>query len=1281
MSARADAGASARPARAHHRRRRRLPAALLAIVGVVTIGWATLLGVVALSLPLIEGHPAEVADFLGKRLGRPVAFESVRAAWRPQGPVFELERVTLGAGDEAFAFPAGAWSLDFYAFVARGRSFSEFRLSGLDLEARRGDDGRWRVAKLTRDDAPPIDIDRILDLTALVIEGARLSVRDPERALDWRFERVDLRVRNDAGVRLIGASIGMRADSVPLSVACAERARETLACFARGEGLAIDEWSTLLPPRAASVAGELDIRGWFDADDATRSLTVEAKARDLAIETEPRSMLPPALGVSGLNLLAHWSDGPAGARASARVLRGTRETRIGWRRDGDGSTAPERIEAPIVDLGLGALLAPLLARDAAAVERLIDLAPRGIAGQVALERGADGWRGAAAIRDVGIGRGDFPVMLEGLDATVLIDSAAVVLVPARGERIALSVPKMFRETLRPRIDGGTLAAWKGVDATWRFGMAELALEGDGYSGVAAGSVTLGDGDAPPVLDVRVDVGGGRVERARLFWPINAMPPATVRWLDRGLVDGQLVDGAAVFRGPLTRTVMHDGTGRLDASARVANTTLDYGEGWPRAAIAGAELRFVNNSMVVDGATGESAGLVVDRASARIDDFRDAHLHLDLGGHGGGDALLDFLRNSPLQRHLGSSIDGLTLGGRGDVSLTLGLALKPGRHEPELRGEALISDARLIDRTRDFDFGTTNGRVRFSARGMMTDDLSVRFADEPATLALAVGDFVVDRANVAEAELRGEFGAAGLLARVPGAAPLIARIDGRSSYDITLAIARGSEASPARAEVPRSGVDSGARTLTIRSDLVGTKLDLPAPLRKDAEGPLPLAVTLPLDRPGATARFSLGQIVRGRARLAENQGLPSIALAYGVAEVPPLAPEGLVVRGDVAALDVGAWVDLIGALGAAQRADSGARAMPIDVDVRANQLAMIGRAFPETALSYTRRDGVGRVRFEGDALIGTIVVPKPGDSAPVTVDFERIALGDPVPSVSAKRTDPSRLPALRVRARDVRLGTARLGAVSIVSDPIPGGLSVSSLRAESPGLTIHGAGTWSGVDLTERSRFKLELSATDLGAMLERLGFAGVVEGGATRAVLDGAWQGGPQDLKLARFDGTLDVDVRGGRILDVDPGAGRLLGLVSLAEIPRRLSLDFSDFFAAGMAFDSIDGRFRIADGDAWTDALAIRAPAADIAIVGRTGLDTRDYDQRLEVIPRVGGVLPLVGALTAGPAGAAVGALAQGVLGPGIGQMARADYAITGTWEKPEITPIKRVPAVPPSS
>jgi uncharacterized protein YhdP len=183
----------------------------------------------------------------------------------------------------------------------------------------------------------------------------------------------------------------------------------------------------------------------------------------------------------------------------------------------------------------------------------------------------------------------------------------------------------------------------------------------------------------------------------------------------------------------------------------------------------------------------------------------------------------------------------------------------------------------------------------------------------------------------------------------------------------------------------------------------------------------------------------------------------------------------------------------------------------------------------------------------------------------------------------------------------------------------------------------------------------------------------MVDGGQTIVQLDGTWLGSPAQFGLSRIAGTLQAKVGQGRILEVNPGAGRLLGLVSLQAIPRRLALDFSDFFRSGMSFDSIEGQFELRTGDAFTTDLVVKGPSADIKVSGRTGLSARDYDQELQVTPKVGGVLPVVGALAAGPVGVAAGLVAQGVLNSPINSMTRARYKVTGSWEKPQIDLIAR--------
>src|SRR5690606_23743535 len=353
----------------------------------------------------------------------------------------------------------------------------------------------------------------------------------------------------------------------------------------------------------------------------------------------------------------------------------------------------------------------------------------------------------------------------------------------------------------------------------------------------------------------------------------------------------------------------------------------------------------------------------------------------------------------------------------------------------------------------------------------------------------------------------------------------------------------------------------------------------------------------------------------------------------------------------------------------------------DVVLEAGQLDLLGRSFADTRLDLAIDDaGDSRIHFAGEALQGSVEVPGAGlPTRGITGRFERLYW--PTADVSQSNTvlsslPPSAIPSLHFSIDDLHFGDARLGRSRLESYPTPEGLHVEQFETRSDDLSLNASGDWRLIDGTERSSFNLRFTSENVARMLESLGFSSILEGGQTLVEVNGGWAGSPSAFALAKLQGKLKLSVGEGRIPDVEPGAGRLLGLVSLTEIPRRLSLDFSDFFKQGFSFNAITGEFSLDDGNAMTDDLHIDSPAADIHVSGRTGLVARDYDQRMEVLPRTSSVLPIVGALAGGPAGAAIGAVAQGVLQNPMKQMSRTLYQVSGSWDEPQIDVLEKGPA-----
>lgn len=141
-----------------------------------------------------------------------------------------------------------------------------------------------------------------------------------------------------------------------------------------------------------------------------------------------------------------------------------------------------------------------------------------------------------------------------------------------------------------------------------------------------------------------------------------------------------------------------------------------------------------------------------------------------------------------------------------------------------------------------------------------------------------------------------------------------------------------------------------------------------------------------------------------------------------------------------------------------------------------------------------------------------------------------------------------------------------------------------------------------------------------------------------------------------------------GRISSIEPGFGRLLGLISMEQWAKRLSLDFSDIYRKGLSFNQITGTFDITNGIAKTDNLLIDAISAKIHLSGTTNLINKTLDERVSVFPKSSGALPIAGTIVDNLAGIITSVVSHDYKE---GYFFGSGYKITGTWGQVEVTPL----------
>ena len=193
-------------------------------------------------------------------------------------------------------------------------------------------------------------------------------------------------------------------------------------------------------------------------------------------------------------------------------------------------------------------------------------------------------------------------------------------------------------------------------------------------------------------------------------------------------------------------------------------------------------------------------------------------------------------------------------------------------------------------------------------------------------------------------------------------------------------------------------------------------------------------------------------------------------------------------------------------------------------------------------------------------------------------FTRFALPEDAPGVKPGEGMKD-LPAVDIVADDFTHRGRKLGRVEVQA------------RHEGPARLAHreagddqsgfGAVGQRRVEAGRRPRtslaFKLEVS--DVGLFLDRFGYPDHVKGGTAK--VDGTlnWNGDPLTMDYATLSGKLQLHAEDGRFLEIEPGVGKLVSLVSLQMLPRRVTLDFRDVFSKGFQWDRIDGTMGIERG------------------------------------------------------------------------------------------------------
>jgi uncharacterized protein (TIGR02099 family) len=773
-------------------------------------------------------------------------------------------------------------------------------------------------------------------------------------------------------------------------------------------------------------------------------------------------------------------------------------------------------------------------------------------------------------------------------------------------------------------------------------------------------------DSSPRLTLVSTISNGNVANARNYLPRGLISPGGLAWLNRAFLAGRMVRANVLFQGPVRSFPFREGGGIFLARCTIEGLTLDYSEGWRPAENLTTNAEFRNEGMSAHLSGAHIGDFVLESGDAHFPDFSNGELRIHVNARGDAASALEYLRSTPLDaiaEHAFSSVEST---GPLQARVDLFLPFKDFEHR-----QVLI-----------------HGRL---------DDANINKSGSTTMATDVTGDFDIDNGQVARADIHGQLLGGGfqMQARTPRNKPVtrtqlefrgtMSADALRTAFSIPAALSITGQ-TDWRGVLKITPEPARERSLRLSSTLVGLEMKLPAPLDKTAPTPLPswLEIQWPASG-GPQGSFALGSLVSSSYALESDQSgmrLTHASMTFGAGDANAGESQILTVGGAVQRLDLGGWLRL---------STPGKDGKPLSYYMRAARLDVaeldyLGLAFHDVSLDLAVAERNWRINIGGPNVIGAITIPSAADSAePWNLQFDRLhfdvagsedSAGSAETNISADMNARA-VPAVNFHATELIMGERQFGDVTATLAKQDFGVALKSLSVAGPSFTVSAQGEWRAKDAGV-SRIKGTLASTDVQSTLKDLGYADVIEARSGKMEFDLTWDGAPTAAAFAQVIGHVQLSMEKGQVTGLKPGAGRVLGLASIAALPRRLALDFSDLTDKGLAFDSVHGDFELRDGNAYTDNVLLKGPAAEIGLIGRVGLKNKDYDQTAVVTGSVGNSLsiPVASTLVCGPVCGAAALLFTQVFKQPLKGLARGYYRITGSWDNPTVERIKSADA-----
>jgi uncharacterized protein (TIGR02099 family) len=872
---------------------------------------------------------------------------------------------------------------------------------------------------------------------------------------------------------------------------------------------------------------------------------------------------------------------------------------------------------------------------------------------------------------------------------------------------SLTLPMGLDEPFIQLKDASTQIAWqhKGDHLAVQFTQGRVV--NNDVEGEFNGNWKTGEGNArlPGVLDLTASISRAKATKIHRYVP-NTLPADIRAYVREAVQAGEASKVTLRLRGHLSDMPFEDPKlGEFRIAAQIDQGKYAYvpqpaGKSKTNPLLAWPALTEMNGELVFDRAALHfkgrtklegAADVTWQKVEAHIPNLAHAVVNVTGEARGPLQQVLEMVSKSALNDLTGTVLSKSQATGDANYKLALTLPLDQ-LQKTQVQGSVTFADNALQVIPGTPVLKRAKGVLHFSEQGFQLNGVKAQLLGGDANLEGGLSFVASQDQSPLQLKITGDLTAEGLRqAQELGFVSRVAqRASGKVAYSATL------------------GLRKGQPELSISSDLKGMALALPAPLNKAASTVMPLRIESALTR----------ESLQPKSRVLQDQIKVSLDRLVSFVYVRDLSgPKTRVIRGGIAvgpsvidavpmrdnavslnlvlpSMDLDAWNTAVTqftgtslvktkkqSIGSEAVSDGAQDYMPAFGALQADQIKVADRVIHKVVVGGTRQGDLWRLNIRADELNGSAEVRPAKGNLPAQLYVRLAYLNIPpsaVPDVERMLSEqPSSIPSLDIVVTELTLRGKKLGRLEIDAVNREGANAsrewrLNKLNLLLPEASFTATGSWmADGPRMRRTQLHFALAIRDSGQLLNRLGTPGAIKDGQGRLEGDVTWQGSPITMDYASMSGKMHLSIDKGQFLKTEPGAARLLGVLNLQALPRRLTLDFSDLFSDGFAFDFVRGDVRIDQGVASTNNLQMKGVVAGALIEGSADLVHETQKLKVVVVPEINAGTASLYMATINPLVGLTSYLAQMVLSKPLVSAGTSEFFIDGTWDNPRVTKV----------